>query len=351
MTVNEIQKELAQLDGLNEAAFCVIDFSTGKVVKREVDALQKKIIDSNLAANERIHEVDQAGNFQRQAPRFIKHLGSQELPIERNRYRLVLSKSDSFAQQVAIVRNLLDLDDDIEVTYVNPIRTKEGWQFSNDVDGVDPVLNVSYLGELYIANDAEYNGRATVPALIDILSGEIVNNDGRNLPRILETEFLDIATNKVDLYPINLREQIDQLNDEIYDQLGNAVYEAGFARSQVAYETAYNKAFAELAVLDERLATEKFLLGDDITDADVRLFTTLVRFDTGYYQAFHVNKYLLTDFKNFWRYARDLYKIPAFRETTDFDDIKKGLQLGDFNDAENPYKLVAKGPSVVAWRE
>lgn len=349
MAVDEIQKELAKLGVVNEAAFCVIDFSTGKAVKREVDALQKKIIDSNLTLSEIVHEIDGDGNFQRQAPRFTNELGTEQLPVERDRYRLVLAKSDSFAQQVAIVRSLLELDDDIEVGYVNPIRTKEGWQFSNEVDGVDPVLNVSYLGELYTANDAEYTGRATVPVLVDILSGEIVNNDGRNLPRILETQFLSLAPNKLNLYPVTLQTEIDALNDEIYDNLGNAVYEAGFAHSQAAYERAYHKVFRELSVLNERLADSKFLFGTELTDTDVRLFTTLVRFDAGYYQAFHVNKYLLTDFENVWRYAQDLYKIPAFRDTTDFDDIKKGLQLGDFNSAENPFNLVTKGPSVVAW--
>lgn len=350
MADKELTQELNKVDTSDTAAFCVVDFSSGKAEKREVDAYQYKILQSNIATSEKNHEVASDGTFNRQTNQFNQRFGNgpDELPVEPNRYRLIWGEICPWSTRAAIVRKLLGLEDAISVGKVSPIRTSEGWDFSLDLDDVDPVLRIHYLGEAYLKADPEYSKRATIPALVDVTTGKVVNNDYHTLTNQFEVAFKPYQKkNAPDLYPIDLRDDIDNLNRILFHEVNNAVYQAGFAESQEAYEEAYDKLFKRLDWLEERLATRKYLFGDQLTDSDVRLFVTLVRFDTAYYPVFHCNRNRLIDFPNLWRYAKSLYRIPAFRDTTNFEAIKKGYQLIK----GNPYNLLSKGPDERIWDE
>ncbi|KRK47280.1 glutathione S-transferase family protein [Secundilactobacillus kimchicus] len=350
MTEKELSQELQAIDTSDANAFCVVDFSSGKAVKREVDAYQYEILSSHISTSEKAKEVADDGTFERQTNQFTQRFGDgpDELAAEPNRYRLIWGEICPWSNRAAIVRKLLGLEDVISVGKVSPIRTSEGWDFTLDLDDVDPVLGIHYLGEAYLKADAEYSNRATIPALIDITSGKVVNNDYHTLTNQFEVAFKDYQkADAPDLYPVDLREEIDQLNSILFHEVNNAVYQAGFAESQQAYETAYDKLFKRLDWLEERLATRRFLFGDQLTDSDVRLYVTLARFDTAYYPVFHCNRNRLIDFPNLWRYAKTLYRIPAFRDTTNFEAIKKGYQLIK----DNPYNILSKGPDQRIWDE
>nr|WP_121977642.1 glutathione S-transferase C-terminal domain-containing protein [Lentilactobacillus raoultii] len=345
-----LKKELEKVDKTDDAAFCVVDFSTGKAVKREVDQYQYEILNSKISTDENNHEIAKDGTFKRQDNQFKQKFGSgpHELTPEPFRYRLIWGEICPWSNRAAIVRKLLGLEDVISVGKVSPIRTSEGWNFTLDLNDVDPILGIHYLGEAYLKADPNYSRRATIPALIDVKTGKVVNNDYHTLTNQFETAFNPFQKNDApDLYPENLRKDIDALNDILFHEINNAVYQAGFAKSQEAYEAAYDKFFKRADWLEERLATRRFLFGDQLTDSDIRLYVTLTRFDAAYYPVFHVNRNRLIDFPNLWRYARELYQIPAFRETTNFDAIKKGYQLIK----GNPYQLISKGPDERLWNE
>lgn len=350
MSEKELTEELQSIDTSDTAAFCVVDFSSGKAEKREVDAYQYEIINSDISTSESAHEVEADGTFNRQTNQFAQRFGDgpADLPVAPNRYRLIWGEICPWSNRAAIVRKLLGLEDVISVGKVSPIRTSEGWDFSLDLDDVDPILNIHYLGEAYLKADPRYSKRATIPALIDVPSGQVVNNDYHTLTNQFEVAFKPYhKAGAPDLYPVELRKDIDALNDILFHEVNNAVYQAGFAESQAAYEEAYDKLFNRLDWLEERLATRKYLFGDQLTDSDVRLYVTLARFDTAYYPVFHCNRNRLVDFPNLWRYAKSLYHIPAFRDTTNFDAIKKGYQLIK----DNPYNLLSKGPDERIWDE
>ncbi|MDR2521730.1 MAG: glutathione S-transferase C-terminal domain-containing protein, partial [Spirochaetaceae bacterium] len=235
---------------------------------------------------------------------------------------------------------------------VDPIRPpgiRGDWAFTLDPGGVDPVLKISLLSEAYLKADPSYTGRATVPAVIDIASGTVVNNDYHRLTNYWETVWRPFHTaGAPDLYPENLRGEIDALNGAIFHDINNGVYRAGFARSQEAYEEGYNAVFNRLDELEGRLSGRRFLFGDRLTDSDVRLYVTLARFDAAYYNVFRCNKRRLRDYPALWRYARELYAIPAFGGNTDFDHIKRHYHL--CCDGGNMYKIVPLGPDEAAWR-
>lgn len=345
MSETDLKQEAAKYDDEDQTAFCVVDFSTGKAVKREVNKYQKEIIDSKIATDESAHEIEADGTFKRQANHFNKKFGDgpDEITAEPNRYRLIWGEICPWSNRASIVRKLLGLEDVISAGKVNPERTPEGWEFSLDRDNVDPILGIHYLGEAYAASDPDYEGRATIPALVDVKTGKVVNNDYHTLTNQFETAFQQYQKpDAPDLYPEDIREDIDALNVILFNEVNNAVYQAGFARSQAAYEAAYDKLFKRLDWLEERLSDRKFLFGDRLTDSDVRLYVTLARFDAAYYPVFHANRNRLIDFPNLWRYARALYKIPAFRDTTNFDSIKKGYQ-------HNQFGIISKGPDERLW--
>lgn len=305
---------------------------------------------SNIATSELANEISGEGAFVRQKNRFTTPFGNgeNELPVEPNRYRLIWAPICPWAHRAVIVRKLLGLEDVISLGTVNPVRTKKGWEFSLDEGGVDPVLGVRFLPELYERTDPDYTGRATVPTVADVKTGKAVNNDYFRLTNYFETAWKPYHKEGApDLYPEELREEIDKLNEIIFNDVNNGVYKAGFAQSQAAYEKAYDTLFERLDELEQRLSTQRYLFGNQITDSDVRLYVTLARFDIAYYLVFRTNRNRLIDFPNLWGYARDLYQITAFGETTDFDGIKRGYQLGSHS--ENPYQLLAKGPDLSIW--
>ncbi|TQJ20930.1 putative glutathione S-transferase [Micromonospora sp. A202] len=269
-------------------------------------------------------------------------------PLEAGRYRLIWCRACPWAHRARIVRGLLGLDDAISLGTVDPIRDERGWAFALDPDGFDPVLGVSFLSEAYLATDADYTGRVTVPALVDTLTGRVVTNDYPQLTLDLSTEWRSLhAPDAPDLYPVELRPEMDALMAEIHTDVNNGVYRCGFATSQEAYEEAFRALFARLDALSERLAGQRYLMGEAITEADVRLFTTLIRFDAAYHGHFKCNRQKLTEMPVLWAYARDLFQTPGFGETVDFDHIKRHY-YGTHREI-NPSGIVPLGPDDSGW--
>ncbi|MET7670434.1 glutathione S-transferase family protein [Micromonospora luteifusca] len=269
-------------------------------------------------------------------------------PLEAGRYRLIWCRACPWAHRARIVRGLLGLDDAISLGTVDPIRDERGWTFALDPDGFDPVLGVSFLSEAYLATDPDYTGRVTVPALVDTLTGRVVTNDYPQLTLDFSTEWRRLhAPDAPDLYPVALRPEMDALMAEIHTDVNNGVYRCGFATSQEAYDEAFRALFARLDALSERLAGQRYLLGDSITEADVRLFTTLVRFDAAYHGHFKCNRNKLTEMPVLWAYARDLFQTPGFGETVDFGHIKRHY-YGTHRQI-NPSGIVPLGPDESGW--
>lgn len=313
---------------------------------------EKKQLFGNVVTAEEVNELSKTGAFVRQENRFITPFGNGEgeLPVEADRYRLIWTPLCPWATRQVIVFKLLGLEDVISVGTVSPIRTDQGWEFSLDPDGVDPVLQIRYLPEIYAATDPNYNGRATVPAVIDLKTRKVVNNDYHNLSNYWETVWKPFhKENAPDLYPEDLRSEIDELNVTLFHEINNGVYKAGFAQSQQAYEEAYDLVFNRLDWLEERLSKSRYLFGDRLTDSDIRLYVTLARFDIAYYYAFRTNRNRISDFDNLWNYTKDLYSIDAFQKATDFDAIKRGYMLG--NHAQGTKKILPKGPDLSNWNE
>ncbi|MFF0316967.1 glutathione S-transferase family protein [Micromonospora sp. NPDC005252] len=306
-------------------------------------------------------ETSRGGAFVRQPNRFTGRVtphstsppggGPDEQdrwPLEAGRYRLIWCRACPWADRARIVRGLLGLDDAISLGTVDPIRDERGWAFALDPDGFDPVLGVSFLSEAYLATDEDYTGRVTVPALVDTLTGRVVTNDYPQLTLDFSTEWRSLhAPGAPDLYPVALRPEMDALMAEIHHDVNNGVYRCGFATSQEAYDEAFRALFARLDALSERLAGQRYLMGDAITEADVRLFTTLVRFDAAYHGHFKCNRSKLTEMPVLWAYARDLFQTPGFGETVDFDHIKRHY-YGTHREI-NPTGIVPLGPDESGW--
>jgi putative glutathione S-transferase len=270
-------------------------------------------------------------------------------PVEPGRYRLVVSLACPWAHRAVIVGKLLGLEDAISLAVVDPIRDEQGWRFTLDPGGQDPVLGIRYLAEAYRASDPDYLGRVTVPAIVDTVSGLVVTNDYPQITLDLSTEWVDFhRPGAPQLIPAD-RQEMDKLIAEIYSDVNNGVYRCGFATTQEAYETAYDALFARLDVLEQRLADRDYLLGDTLSEVDVRLFTTLVRFDAVYHGHFKCNRVKLTELPNLWAYARRLYQSPGFGETVDFDHIKRHYYLT--HDTLNPTGIVPKGPDPRVWTD
>ncbi|WP_226037800.1 glutathione S-transferase family protein [Aquibacillus saliphilus] len=301
-------------------------------------------------------EIESDGSFKRQKNRFSTPFGDEpgQLPVEAGRYRLLWSAACPWAHRSVIVRKLLGLEEAISLGTVSPIRPKIGhvdWQFSLDNKGEDPVLGIRYLTEIYTKTDPDYNGRPTVPVMVDIKEQKAVNNDYFTLTNYFETSWSKLHSQSApNLYPEDLREEIDAINDVIFHDVNNGVYKCGFAASQAAYELAFDQLFNRLDELENRLSTKRFLFGDFITDADVRFYTTLVRFDIAYYNAFNTNRNLIREFPNLWGYVRDLYQTPGFGDTTDFEAIKLHYHLSiTINPNEKNDKILPKGPDLSVW--
>lgn len=270
-------------------------------------------------------EMDARGRFVRQPNAFTDRItadGSSGYPAEPGRYHLYVAASCPWAHRSIITRRLLGLEDAISLSFVDPIRDERGWAFTAGYE--DPVNGFAFLSEAYLKSDPTFAGRYTVPTLWDRATGRIVSNDYPDLALQFGQAFLAQAKTPYDLYPEGLREEIDAVNAVVFDEVNNGVYKAGFATTQEAYDEAVAALFARLDWLEERLAARRYLVGDRLTEADLRLFPTLVRFDVAYHGAFKCNLRRLIDYPNLWAYARDLYAHPGFGETVDFAAYKRG---------------------------
>ena len=301
-------------------------------------------------------EIATNGRVERQGNEFSTPFGDQagQLPVVAGKYRLIWSAACPWATRSAIVIKLLGLEDAISIGKASPLRPKKefaDWNFDLDDGGVDPVLGIHELSEAYLKADPNYDGRPTVPAIVDIESGKVVQNDYFKMTNYYEVEWQKFQRKDApDLYPEKLRPDIDALNDIIFHDVNNGVYKAGFATSQAAYEAAYDRLFYRLDWLEERLSHHRYLFGNQLTDSDVRLYTTLARFDAAYYDKFRCNKRRLRDYDNLWEYAKDLYSIPAFKEATEFDAIKIHYHTsGHLAGTTDEFKAIPKGPDESVW--
>jgi putative glutathione S-transferase len=293
-------------------------------------------------------ETGGSGGFVRQTNRFRDRItadGSSGFRAEAGRYRLYVSLACPWAQRTLIVRELLGLQDALPVTVVDPIRDDKGWRFTLDPDGRDPGTGARYLSELYRASDPDFSGRVTVPCVWDTRTERLVTNDFPQITLDLSTEWTALhGPGAPDLYPVPLRAEMDELIGEIYSDVNNGVYRAGFASSQAAYEEAFDALFLRLDALEQRLSDRPYLMGDRLTEVDIRLWTTLVRFDSVYYNHFKCNQRRLVDYPQLWDFTRALYQRPAFGSTTDFDHIKRHYFCT--HDKLNPSRIVPKGPDI-----
>jgi len=294
--------------------------------------------------NEDLRRVDSKGAFVRPDSVFrdwIKDSATAAFPAEKNRYHLFVAKNCPWAHRTEIVRRMKKLEDVISVTYADMPRT-EGWAYSAGIDELQPENGVLRLHQVYTAAKADYTGRVTVPTLWDRSRHTVVNNESSEIIRMLNAEFCRWADNSVDLYPQALRPDIDEINAYVYERINNGAYRCGFAKSQEAYEQAFQRLFEALDALEKRLSTQRFLVGGLLTEADVRLYTTLVRFDAAYHGLFKCNLRRIEDYPNLSNYLRDLYQRPGFGDTTDIDAIKRGYYS---NRDINPTGIVPVGPA------
>jgi len=271
--------------------------------------------------------------------------GEGDFEAEPGRYHLYVSLACPWAHRTLILRKLKGLEEMIGVSVVNWLMGSQGWSFEPG-EGVvpDPIRNVRHMHELYTHVAPDYSGRVTVPVLYDRKRDTIVSNESAEIIRMLNSAFDSVGAKPGDYYPTDLQDEIDQVNARVYDTVNNGVYKAGFASSQAAYEEAVFPLFDSLDWLEERLSTRRYLMGDRLTEADVRLFTTLVRFDPVYVGHFKCNLHRLIDYPNLWAYTRDLYQIPGVAETCDFKHIKHHYY--ESHDHVNPTGVVPAGPAL-----
>lgn len=274
--------------------------------------------------------------------------GRDGYPVEPGRYRLVVSRACPWANRSVIVRRLLGLEPVLSMGICGPTHDERSWTFDLDPGGRDPVLKIERLQEAFFARMPDYPLGITVPAIVDIPSGKVVTNDFAQITLDFSSEWREHhRPGAPDLYPERHRDEIDAINAEVYTDVNNAVYEVGFARGQDAYEHAYRKLFARLDALSERLRDRRYLVGDTITEADIRLWATLVRFDAVYHGHFKCNRSKLTEMPVLWAYARDLFQTPGFGDTIDFVQIKQHYYA--VQRFVNPSGVVPLGPDTSGW--
>ncbi|WP_328528533.1 glutathione S-transferase C-terminal domain-containing protein [Nocardioides sp. NBC_00368] len=271
-------------------------------------------------------------------------------PVEPGRYRLVAAAACPWANRAIIVRNLLGLQDVISLGLAGPTHDARSWTFDLDPGGVDPVLGIERLQQAYFKRYPDYPRGITVPAIVEEATGEVVTNDFPWITHDFVHEWTDFfAEDAPDLWPRALREEMDEVNKRVFTEVNNGVYRCGFAGSQEAYDEAYSRLFAALDWLEERLSGQRYLVGDQLTESDIRLFTTLARFDAVYHGHFKCNRQKLVEFPALWAYARDLYQTPGIGETLDFDQIKQHYYI--VHTDLNPTQIVPAGPDLSGWDE
>jgi len=295
------------------------------------------------------------GRFQRDLSRFRSWVtvdgsagpsGSDGFKAEPNRYHLYVSLACPWAHRTLIFRKLKGLEDMISVSAVHPLMHENGWTFQ-DGPGViaDPIFNADYMYQIYTAAQSDYTGRVTVPVLWDKKKNTIVSNESSEIIRMFNSAFDEVGANKdVNFLPEDLRGKIDELNDFIYPNINNGVYKSGFATTQEAYDEAVIDLFKALDTIEARLENNRYLTGDSITEADWRLFTTLIRFDPVYVGHFKCNIRRIVDYPNLWGYTRDLYQVPGVAETVNMDHIKSHYYGS--HDTINPTLIVPRGPDI-----
>lgn len=272
--------------------------------------------------------------------------GSGGFRAEPDRYHLYISHACPWAHRTMILRKLKGLESVISVSVVHPIMPAESWVFG-DYPGAtaDTVNGAHYLYENYLKADPEFSGLVTVPVLWDKKTGTIVNNESSEIIRMFNSAFDEYAGNpELDLYPEDLRGAIDEINQLVYDNINNGVYRCGFATTQAAYEDAFDCLFDTLDALELRLSRQRYLVGNRLTEADWRLFTTLVRFDAVYVGHFKVNRQRLIDYSHLWGHTRELYQMPGIAETVNMDHIKTHYYMS--HSSINPTRIVPKGPAL-----
>jgi len=276
--------------------------------------------------------------------------GRDGFPVEPGRYRLVVSRACPWASRLVIVRRLLGLEDALPMAIASPTHDQSSWNFDLDPDGVDPVLGIHKLQEAYFARIPDYPKGITVPAIVDVATGAVVTNDFVPMSLDLLSEWTaHHRPGAPDLYPEASREEMEHVMSGIYVDINNGVYRCGFAGSQRAYEDSYERLFSRLDEVSERLEARRYLMGDHVTEADIRLFTTLVRFDSVYHCHFKCNRSKLTEMPVLWAYARDLFQTPGFGDTVDFDHIK--AHYYQVHRDINPTGIVPLGPDLTDWLE
>ena len=283
-------------------------------------------------------------------PDRITRDGRDGWPVEPGRYRLLAAKACPWATRAIIVRDLLGLDRVISMGLAGPTHDERSWTFDLDPGDLDPVLRIHRLQEAYFQRVPAYPKGITVPAVVDVPTGQVVTNDFPQITHDLFFEWRDHhRPGAPDLWPDDVRDEMEDVMERVFTDVNNGVYRCGFAGSQEAYEKAFDRLWAALDWLEERLADRRYLMGDAITEADIRLYTTLARFDAVYHGHFKCNRQKLTEMPNLWGYARDLYQTPGFGSNTDFEQIQEHYYV--VQDDINPTGVVPKGPDPDVWLE
>jgi glutathionyl-hydroquinone reductase len=293
-------------------------------------------------------ERDESGKFNRMPTKFRDRVtadGSSGFKAEAGRYHLYVCLACPWAHRSLIMRSLKGLEDAIGLSIVDPILSDKGWAFSQEPGTIpDSVNQAQYLQDIYLKADSKYTGRITVPVLWDKEKDTIVNNESREIIRMFDLEFSDFAKADIDLYPTALREIIDKTIDAIYMPINNGVYRSGFATTQKAYEEAVTELFENLDRWESILNSQRYLCGNQLTEADICLFTTLLRFDSVYHGHFKCNLRRIADYPNLWNYLKDLYQHPDIKETCNLDHIKRHYYMSQTQ--INPTRIVPKGPLI-----
>lgn len=286
------------------------------------------------------------GKFERQASKFRDKVSNEDgstFPAESGRYHLYVSLACPWAHRALIFRKLKGLEEHIDVSVVHPEMLDQGWEFKDYPGSTgDKLYNFDYAHQIYTKAEPEITTRVTVPILWDKRTETIVNNESAEIIRIFNSGFNSLTDNEDDYYPNAQREEIDAINNMVYHDINNGVYKAGFATTQEAYEEAVTALFCALDRVEERLSKQRYLVGSKITEADWRLFTTLIRFDAVYHGHFKCNKKQIADYPNIYGYMKELYQVPGVAETVNFDHIKRHYYYS--HTMINPTQIIPVGP-------
>lgn len=292
------------------------------------------------------YQPDAEGRFVRPETKFRGWIGDDRFAPADNRYHLYVSMACPWAHRTLIMRALAGLEQSIGVSVVDHFMDDQGWRFDAEVPGAtaDQVLGVKFLREVYTTADPELTARVTVPVLWDKLHATIVNNESREIVRMFDHRLCGFAQHPVDLAPTDRLDEVERVIDAIYEPINNGVYKAGFAHSQAAYDEAVDALFAALDHWETVLGEQRWLTGAQLTEADIFLFTTLIRFDLVYHTHFKCNRKRIVDYPNLWGFVRELYQAPGVAATCDFDHIRQHYYAS--HETINPHRIVAVGPTL-----